>query len=142
MTEIRKSDFIKPWSQKTLQKSGLHGGLHGLCIIIVGLIDSLNAMTEEKTQPSVGISKRRIIRVLLASSAVFACYVFSMGPAYRLLRKDMIQQRTFSCAYWPIVHLAVRYGTVEKVLQWYLDFWYDEAKESFRLFQKMTTENK
>jgi hypothetical protein len=34
LTEIRKSDFITPWKAKTLQKSGVHGGLHGLCIII------------------------------------------------------------------------------------------------------------
>ena len=108
----------------------------------VGLIDSLNAMSEEKAQTSARNPKKRIVRILLVLGAVFVWYVFSTGPAYWLLRKGMIQQQTFSRTYWPIVHLAVRYGTVEKVLQWYLDFWYGEAKESFRLFQKMTTENK
>jgi hypothetical protein len=67
-------------------------------------------------------------------------YVFSIGPAYRLLSTGRMQQQTFSIIYCPIVVLADNNRSAERILYWYLEHWYSDADDLMRrIDDEMTT---
>jgi len=52
-----------------------------------------------------------------------------MGPAYRLLRKSVIEQELFSTIYSPIKYLSERSRPFNRMIHWYLSFWYSDERE-------------
>ena len=65
-------------------------------------------------------------------------YFLSMGPAYRLFRKDAVKQETFSTVYAPILYLCNHCSPFDRAIDWYLEFWYSDAREMFRQAQQWT----
>jgi hypothetical protein len=82
-----------------------------------------------------------LVGALLIFSVVL--YGLSMGPAYRLLRKNTISQESFSTAYSPIRFISERSEPFDRLVGWYLDFWYSDARELDRLLRQLnSTEHK
>jgi hypothetical protein len=56
-------------------------------------------------------------------------YALSVGPSYKLLRKGVIQQQTFSSLYSPVIRMAEHNRYFERTLDWYLSFWYSDERQ-------------
>ena len=89
-------------------------------------------VTEEERPPV-----KRPYVVLLGIGLLILIYALSMGPAYRLLRKGVVQQRTFSSLYAPILYVSDRCTPFDRVIDWYLTLWYSDERELIRELQHM-----
>jgi hypothetical protein len=89
-------------------------------------------MTEE-AKPSV----KRWREVPLSFGLLDLIYVLSIGPAYRFLRKGVVQQHTFSSLYAPMLYVSDRCRPFYRVMDWHLTLWYSDERELIRGLQKL-----
>ena len=96
------------------------------------------------TQNKPAVSKKRrprIIRVsLITVGTIFLLYLLSEGPAYRLSRKNVISQETFTAAYLPIIRVCDRYKWCDDLVYRYDDLWYSDAREVIRYLRELKSE--
>ncbi len=78
---------------------------------------------------------------MLIIVAIVLGYGLSIGPSYLLLRKGDLSQKAFSNIYFPILHFADRSASMDRVLDWYLEFWYSDVKEIQKSFRSANTNN-
>lgn len=98
-------------------------------------------MQESKPEPR-GMRRRKRLRMfLIGLSSILVGYALSMGPAYRLLRKDWLHQQTFSSAYSPILHLSDHSRPFFRVMDWYLTVWYSDERELIGWLQELKAKN-
>jgi len=68
-------------------------------------------------------------KVVFVLGIVLLIYLFSIGPAYRMLRKGTVSQETFSTLYFPIQRLAIQNKFIDRLLMHYLLIWYSDVSE-------------
>jgi hypothetical protein len=67
---------------------------------------------------------RNVKKAVFIFLGVILTYVLSVGPAYRLLGKHIITQRTFSAMYAPVIYTCKKNEHLDNWFHRYGDFWY------------------
>ena len=77
------------------------------------------------------------VNITLLVGGLLLLYLLSVGPAYRLLCTQRLQQRTFSTFYSPLLFVSHHSEVTNKVLDWYTDLWFDGADEVGKWFENI-----
>jgi hypothetical protein len=67
---------------------------------------------------------KRICEILLCVLFLFMLYVLSWGPAYRMLRENVLSQSTFSAIYGPIILIRTHNHFIDMKFYKYDALWY------------------
>ena len=67
-------------------------------------------------------------KVVLIILGVVLLYILSEGPAYRLLRTDVIPQKMFTAIYYPVIWGCRHSRFIDDMFHRYEYLWYDDAK--------------
>ena len=79
--------------------------------------------------------------ILLMIGIIFFLYSFSIGPSYRLLRKQSISQKTFNAFYFPILRPAMQSKFLNDLLMQYLLLWYSDFEELGKKLEELRKES-
>jgi hypothetical protein len=118
-----------------------HRRLPPVADLAVGPEKAHAGMNESKMATPARNWPRRVRTLIGGAFLVFVVYALSLGPAYRLLRKDSLSQRSFSFWYSPILHMAHQSRLSFRVMDWYLTMWYSDEREMIRWFQELKVKN-
>jgi len=72
------------------------------------------------------VTKRK--KVTLVILGLILLYILSEGPAYRLLRTEVIPQPVFTAIYYPVIWVCRHSRFIDDMFHEYELFWYDDAK--------------
>jgi len=65
-------------------------------------------------------------KVVLIILGVVLLYILAEGPAYRLLRKEVIPQPVFTAVYYPVIWSCRHSRFVDDEFHSYQSLWYDD----------------